>query len=125
VQNLPPPSGTKFAKSTATTVKTVTMKFRLAVGGDLDADDVVDSSNALPQFTITGPVGTAVQIFTPSAPGRSSFQLPTVSNGYTWGLTWKTIDNTSGSPLPAGTYTVVVKSWLSGQTLKTVQIVLY
>jgi hypothetical protein len=117
VQNLPPSSGTKFTRGTI-----VPLKFKLAVGGDLDNDDVVNSSNALPLFTITGPA--AVQTFTPAAPGRSTFQLPTSGNGYTWGLNWKTVDNTTGANLPAGTYTVVVTSQLSGQTLKTVQIVL-
>ena len=73
-------------------------------------DDVVNSSNALPQFTITGPSVTA---------SPSVVQTPSAANSYTWWFGW----NTSGAA--AGTYTVVVKSLLSGQTLKTFSIVLF
>ena len=106
VQNLPPPSGTTFTRGAL-----IPLKWRLAVGLDLDADDVVNSSNALPQITITWPNGTQ-QTFTQAAPGSgNSFQAPTAANGNTW-----TFNLQTGSTWPIGAYSVRVTSLLSGQT---------
>jgi hypothetical protein len=86
---------------------------------------VVDSSNAAPVVTITGPSGVAT--FTLQEPGHSQFKLPTASNGWTWQLNWQTVNETTGASLPTGNYTVRVYSGLSDQTFPltgTITIVL-
>jgi hypothetical protein len=109
VQNLPPPAGKTFNSGSS-----VPLKWQFTVGGV-----AVDSTNANPKITIVGPV---TQTFTPGAPGKSTFQLPTLANGWTWQFNWQTVDNVTGVALPAGTYSVSITSQLTGQTFPGGQI---
>ena len=112
VQNLPPPAGKTFNTGSA-----VPLKWQFTRGGV-----AVDSTAAQPKILITGPAGTMV--FTPQDPGKSSFQPPAAANGWTWQFNWQTVNNTTGAPLPAGTYSVSVASQATGQTFSGGQITL-
>jgi len=113
--NLPPSSGTTFKPGS-----TVTMKWQFAGPPDFDADDVLNSVDALPVVTLQGPYSCsgspsgAVLTFTYAA-GNLAFVLPTKSNGYTWQFNWLTTTAT-GAPLAVGCYNVKLTSLLSGQT---------
>jgi hypothetical protein len=104
VQNLPPLAGKTFNAGSS-----VPLKWQFTVGGV-----AVDSTNASPKVTVTGPSGTVM--FTALDPGKSSFQPPTAANGWTWQFNWQTVDNATGAALKAGTYSVNVTSQLTGQT---------
>ncbi|HET6956270.1 MAG TPA: HYR domain-containing protein, partial [Vicinamibacterales bacterium] len=112
VQNLPPPAGKTFNPGSA-----VPFKWQFTLGGV-----AIDSSTANPKITITGPSGSAN--FTPGDPGKSSFQPPTLANGWTWQFNWQSVDNTTGAPIKTGTYTVTVTNQLSGQVFSGGQITL-
>ena len=112
VQNLPPPAGKTFNPGSS-----VPLKWQFTLGGV-----AIDSSTANPKITITGPSGTA--IFTAGDPGKSSFQPPTLANGWTWQLNWQSVDNTTGVALKTGTYTVTIVNQLSGQSFSGGQITL-
>ena len=81
------------------------MKWQLALGGDLDKDDVKNSANTLPQITIAG-----VGSFTPEAQ-PTMFTGPTAANGWTWQFNWK-----PAVTLLAGSYQVTVTTRLTGQS---------
>jgi hypothetical protein len=112
VQNLPPPAGKTF-----NTGSSIPLKWQFTRGGV-----AVDSTSAQPKILITGPAGSMV--FTPQDPGKSSFQPPTAANGWTWQFNWQSVNNTTGAPLPAGTYSVSVASQATGQTFSGGQITL-
>jgi hypothetical protein len=112
VQNLPPPAG-----KTSKPGSSVPLVWQFTLGGM-----AIDSSNAKPRITITGPGG--VTTFTPGDPGKSSFQPPTLANGWKWQFNWQSVDNATGAPLPSGTYTLSIASQLTGQTFSGGQIVL-
>jgi hypothetical protein len=112
VQNLPPPAGKTIKPGSS-----VPLVWQFSLGGA-----AIDSSNAKPRITITGPGG--VTTFTPGDPGKSSFQPPTLANGWKWQFNWQSVDNTTGAPLPSGTYTLSIASQLTGQTFSGGQIVL-
>jgi hypothetical protein len=75
-----------------------------------------NSFDADPQITIVPPTGvcTTQTIYTPENPGGSSFQPPTVANGYTWQFNWQS-KCANGTALPSGTYKVYVGSVKTGQ----------
>jgi hypothetical protein len=112
VQNLPPPGGKTFNPGSS-----VPLKWQFTLGGL-----AVNSSNAGPKITIAGPSGT--ETFTPVDPGKSSFQPPTLANGWTWQFNWQAVDNTTGAALKTGIYTVSITSQLTGQTFSGGQITL-
>jgi len=112
VQNLPPPAGKTFNSGSA-----VPLRWQFTSGGV-----AVDSSGAKPKIVVTGPAG--AMVFTPEDPGKSSFQLPTAANGWTWQFNWQTVNNTTGAALQAGTYSVSITSQSSGQTFSGGQITL-
>jgi HYR domain-containing protein len=104
VQNLPPPQGKTFNTGSA-----IPLRWQFTIGGA-----AVDSSTANPKITISGSSGTVT--FTPGDPGKSSFQAPTLANGWTWQFNWQSVDNKTGQPLPAGSYSVSITSQLTNQT---------
>ena len=112
--NLPPSSGTTFKPSS-----TVTLKWQFAGPPDFDADDVLNSVDALPVVTFQGPYSCsaspsgAVLTFT-YVLGNPAFVLPSKSNSYTWQFNWLTTTAT-GTPLAVGCYNVKITSLLSGQ----------
>jgi hypothetical protein len=112
VQNLPPPGGKAFNAGSA-----VPLKWQFTLGGA-----AVDSSNAGPKITIVGSSGALT--FTPGDPGKSSFQPPSLANGWTWQFNWQSVDNTTGAALKPGTYAVSLTSQLTGQTFSGGQITL-
>jgi len=99
VQNLPPPAGTKFNAGSA-----VPLKWQFTMGGV-----PVNSVAANPKITISS------STYTVADPGKSSFQLPTAANNWTWQFNWQTVTS-SGAKLPAGDYTVTITSQQTGQT---------
>jgi hypothetical protein len=107
VQNLPPPAGKTFKRGS-----NVTTKWQFTIGGT-----AVDSSNAGPVITITGPNGVAT--YSQQEPGHSVFKVPAASNGWTWQFNWQTVDETTQQALPAGNYTVQIRSTLTNQTFPT------
>ena len=111
VQNLPPPPTKTFKPGSS-----VPLRWQFTADGV-----AVDSRLADPQIIITGPSGT--MSFTPTDPGRSSFQPPTAANGWTWQFNWQTVTAT-GTNLPGGVYTVAVKSQQTGQTFPASTIIL-
>jgi hypothetical protein len=62
--------------------------------------------------------------FTPADPGKSSFQLPTAANGWTWQFNWQTVNNTTGVALAVGTYSVSITSQATNQSFNGGQITL-
>jgi hypothetical protein len=111
VQNLPPPPSKTFKPGSS-----IPLRWQLTVGGV-----AVDSTLALPQIIITGSAGTMT--FSPTDPGRSSFQPPTAANGWTWQFNWQAVTAT-GANLPGGVYTVAIKSGQTGQTFPASTIIL-
>jgi hypothetical protein len=83
---------------------------------------VIDSRSLQPGIKITGPAGvaqcgqtgTSAFNFNPGAPGSSSFQPPTLANGWTWQFNWQTSCPGSTTALKAGTYQVSIGPTASG-----------
>jgi hypothetical protein len=78
----------------------------------------VNSSDAQPVITITGPSG--VFVFDPEDPGSSSFKPPTDLDP-SWGYNWQTDypqdhPTNPGEPLPAGDYNVQITTLKTDQT---------
>jgi hypothetical protein len=91
----------------------VGLKWQFTINGA-----VVNSSNADVSVTIRDTTGTTVT-YRPQEPGHSTFQVPTAANGWTWQFNWQTVYASGaldGQALPAGDYTVTVRSGLTGQT---------
>ncbi|MCX6551256.1 MAG: HYR domain-containing protein, partial [Acidobacteria bacterium] len=103
VKNLPPPSGTAAKLGSS-----LPLSWRWTLGGT-----AVNSADALPLITITGPSG-ATTTFTPESPGSSSFQYS--SSTFTWQFNWQT------KGLAAGYYAVTVTSRKTGQAYSGGQI---
>jgi hypothetical protein len=96
VKNLPPPPGTKFNLGSS-----VPLSWQWTLGGR-----ALDTADARPLITITGPGGTAT--FTPESPGASTFQYSTTT--FVWQFNWQTKN------LVAGSYSVTVTCRKTGQT---------
>jgi len=105
VKNLPPPAGTKLNLGSS-----VPLSWRWTLGGV-----AVDTADARPLITITGPTGITTT-FTPESPGNSTFQY--TSSSFTWQFNWQT------KGLVAGTYSVSVTSRKTGQTSSGGQVTL-
>jgi hypothetical protein len=78
----------------------------------------VNSSDAQPVITITGPGG--VFVFDPEDPGSSSFKPPTDLDP-SWGYNWQTDypqdhPTNAGEPLPPGDYNVKITTLKTEQT---------
>ena len=98
VQNLP-------ATKPANLGSSVPLRWQFTLAGA-----VVDSSLAAPQIVICNAAGAVVYRGDPTDPGASSFQPPSLANGYTWGFNWQS------KGIPAGTYTVFIGSLRTNQT---------
>ncbi len=99
VQNLPPNGNRAFNSGSA-----VPLTFQLTLNGQ-----VVDSSDADPVFTITGPDGIVILI----DPGNSDLRYQNDDNK--WTVNFQTQDE-SGDDLPAGVYDIKITINKTGQT---------
>jgi hypothetical protein len=101
VKNLPPSKSVKPGT-------VIGLSWRFTIAGI-----VVDSNDAVPQVSISGPGGTF--FYAPEAPLSGSFVLPTSKNGWTWTFNWKAV-NATGANLTPGSYAVTIESRKTTQT---------